>query len=218
VDSISFNKPILVSLSTTTENAEISYTLDGSTPNASSKRYSNPFLLKKSAIVKVQSFKNDFVASPITKRNYYIIDKKINGIRYKYYEGYWNKLPDFNTLTETKKGLIYNISLQAFERRESTFAVEFNSYIKIEKQGLYTFYTNSNDGSKLFINEELVVDNDGSHAKFERQGKIKLKAGIYPLKLQYFDSGGSQFLEAYIKGPGLSKQLIPVDKLMIHKE
>ena len=63
----------------------------------------------------------------------------------------------------------------------------------------------------------MVVDNDGLHGSFERMGRLKLKSGLHPIKLQYFDGGGSQSLEVFYKGPGISRQVIPVDKLMHRK-
>jgi len=44
-------------------------------------------------------------------------------------------------------------------------------------------------------------------------GKIKLSQGLHPFQLQYFDGGGSQALEVNYKGPGISRQKIPVNKL-----
>ncbi len=147
------------------------------------------------------------------QRNYYILDKEKNGLEYRYYEGSWQKLPDFQSLTEIRKGHVYDFNLDSFERRSAKFAVEFNGYLKIEKKGEYNFYTVSNDGSKLLIGDAIVVINDGSHGNFERQGKIKLEHGIHPIKVEYFDGGGSQALKVLYKGPGISRQIIPMDKL-----
>jgi hypothetical protein len=225
VDSIS-NTPITVSLSTKTDGAEIRYTLDGSTPNRKSHLYTKPLLLKMSSLVTAQSFKNDFTASPIVQRKFYIIKKRIdehgnytyeNGMEYYYYEGMWSKIPDFELLTELRKGQIYGFNLDGLERRFANFALEFVGYIKIEQGGKYTFYISSNDGSILYINDIPVVDNDGTHGDIERTGQIELTPGLHPLELHYFDGGGSQSLKVQYKGPGIERQIIPVDKLM-HRE
>ena len=222
-DTISIDKPILVSISSKTEGAEIRYTLDGSLPNRSSKLYTEAFLLKKSSVVIAQAFKNEYVVSASSQRKYFIISEikdengnysYKNGLEYHYYEGQWSKIPDFDLLTKTKKGLVFDFNLTDLERRALNFAVEFIGYIKIEQEGIYTFYTSSNDGSILFINNVPVVNNDGLHGDFEKNGKIKLKSGILPIKLQYFDGGGSQALKVFYKGPGISRQIIPIDKLM----
>ncbi|RLD83380.1 MAG: hypothetical protein DRJ07_06755, partial [Bacteroidetes bacterium] len=221
IDSIS-NSPILVSLSTKTDGAVIRYTLDRSKPNRNSQLYTGPLLLKNSTHITVRSFKNEFVSSPTNQRKFYILKKKVenkgnhtykNGMEYYYYEGMWSKIPDFEFLTETRKGQIYDFNLDHMERRFANFAVEFSGYFKIEQEGKYTFYVSSNDGSKLFINDIPVVDNDGTHGDIERTGRIELSPGLHPFKLHYFDGGGSQSLRVSYKGPGFERQSIPVDKL-----
>lgn len=52
--------------------------------------------------------------------------------------------------------------------------------IKIPQDGIWTFTTNSNDGSALFIGGKKVVDNDGSHYATEKHGRARLAAGYYP--------------------------------------
>ena len=159
------------------------------------------------------SFKKGLLSSPVVQRNFYIISER-NGIEYSYYEGNWENIPDFESLTEISKGRIYDFNLSGFERRPSNFAVEFRGYLKIELGGEYSFYTSSNDGSRLFIDDIAVVNNDGLHGDFERNGKIILEPGIHQIKLHYFDGGGSQALKVSYKGPGIKRQLISVDKLM----
>jgi len=217
-DSISFKSNIEVSLSTSTEGAEIRFTLDGSEPNETSTLYTKPIKLNKSTSVKMQSFKSDAVLSPSVHRNYYLLDKDKNGLQYSYYEGNWMNLPDFSSLTEIRKGHIYDFNLDSFERRSSKFAVDFRGYLIIEKKGEYNFYIASNDGSRLFIDNTIVIDNDGLHGDFERQGKIILEPGMHPIRLQYFDGGGSQALKVLYKGPGVSRQIIPMDRLMFRGE
>ena len=58
-----------------------------------------------------------------------------------------------------------------------------------------------------------IVENDGIHGNTERTGRIKLESGLHTIKLDYFDGGGSQSLNVQYKGPGVSRQLIPKDKL-----
>ena len=221
-DSISIEKPISVSIATKTMGAEIRYTLDGSEPNGSSLLYSHPILLKKSAIVSVRAYKDKYNSSPVVQHKYFVIKKRMedtgnynykNGMEYSYYEGIWSKVPDFTFLEINGKGQIDDFNLDNLERRFANFAIDFNGYIKIDQEGIYTFYVNSNDGSNLYVNDILVVENDGVHGSTERMGKIKLSQGLHPFQLQYFDGGGSQALEVNYKGPGISRQKIPVNKL-----
>lgn len=217
MDTVSINSPVRVSISSATPEADIRYTLDGSAPNKTSKIYTGPFTLKQSAAVKVCAFKDGLKPSSVVERNIYIVSEK-TGLVFRYFEGNWEKLPEFESLSPLKKGRIYDFNLASLPRRASNFAVEFSGFLKIEKAGEYRFYTNSNDGSRLFIGEKIVVDNDGLHGNFERQGRINLKSGLHPIKVQYFDGGGSQALRVLYKGPGIARQVIPVDKLRFSDE
>ena len=90
----------------------------------------------------------------------------------------------------------------------------FYGSIKIEQEGNYTFYTASNDGSLLTVNNIKVVDNDGPHGLQERSGSIYLKEGVHSLEVCYFQMGGGQELEVSWQGPGFEKiEMIKKDLL-----
>lgn len=135
------------------------------------------------------------------------------GLSYAYYENNdsrnrWYKLPDFNRISPVKSGTVGGFTL-APAQRSSHYALVFEGQIKIEKGGAYTFFTNSDDGSQLFINGTRVVDNDGWHAPQERSGKINLSAGNHAIRVVFYEHEGGEMLEVKWQGPGISKQLIP---------
>ncbi|NHN23186.1 PA14 domain-containing protein, partial [Bacillus amyloliquefaciens] len=84
-----------------------------------------------------------------------------------------------------------------------------------EKDGKYQFATQSDDGSKLFVDGKEVVNNDGNHGVEEKTGSTDLKAGKHAIKIQYYNNGGGFWLDAFYRGPGVAKQLIPADKLFV---
>jgi len=93
------------------------------------------------------------------------------------------------------------------------FALKYAGFIKIPEDGLYTFYTASDDGSVLLIDNKLVVNNDGEHAIVENSGNIMLNSGYHKIELLFFQAGGGMGLDASIQGPHLEKQIIPADIL-----
>ncbi|WP_276165815.1 FG-GAP-like repeat-containing protein [Zobellia alginiliquefaciens] len=97
------------------------------------------------------------------------------------------------------------------------YSIRYNGYIKIETPGSYTFYTNSDDGSKLFINDVEVVDNDGGHGARELSGNITLAAGIHRIKVLYFERAGAATLDVSYRGPSIAKQNIPFSTLFTSK-
>lgn len=138
-----------------------------------------------------------------------------NGISYQYYEGNWNYVPDFSKLKPKKSGTVSNYSLSP-AISNSYFSLQFNAQINITKSGDYTFYTSSDDGSKLYVNGQEVVDNDGTHGKQERSGKITLTAGMHDIKVAYFEKwGNDDILDVRYAGPGISKQIIPSNILFL---
>jgi len=136
----------------------------------------------------------------------------LNGLDYKYYEGSWSVLPNFAGLTPVKTGIVNNFDLSIANRTDQ-FGVEFTGYISVPADGIYTFYTTSDDGSKLWIDNRVVVDNDGLHGAIEKSGSIGLKAGKHYLRAQFFEQAGNQVFAVGYESAGMIKQLIPASAL-----
>jgi len=131
-----------------------------------------------------------------------------NGVNYSYYEGTWNSVPDFTKLTPIKTGVVNNFDISP-RNHQDYFAFKFESNIDIKTGGTYTFYVNSDDGSLLYIGNQLIVNNDGLHAPVEKNGSIYLAPGRYPIMIGYLDKSGWQTLIVSYSGPGIVKQSIP---------
>tara|TARA_Y100001933_G_scaffold263505_3_gene325272 strand:- start:360 stop:3737 length:3378 start_codon:yes stop_codon:yes gene_type:complete len=95
----------------------------------------------------------------------------------------------------------------------NSFSIRYSGYIQIDTEGSYTFYTSSDDGSKLFIDGTEVVDNDGAHGNQERSGTISLSAGLHDITVLFFENSGGETLTVQYQGPSISKQNIPFSKL-----
>lgn len=93
------------------------------------------------------------------------------------------------------------------------FSIRYTGYIQIDTPGSYTFYTTSDDGSKLYIDGTEVVDNDGTHGSQERSGNITLTAGLHDIRVLFFENSGGENLSVAYQGPSISKQNIPFSKL-----
>jgi hypothetical protein len=76
----------------------------------------------------------------------------------------------------------------------------------------YTLFVESDDGSRLYVGDELVVDNDGLHGMNEEAGQILLAAGLHRVRVEFFERGGGAGVIARIEGGGLVKQVIPADR------
>ncbi|HEX2534409.1 MAG TPA: fibronectin type III domain-containing protein, partial [Chitinophagaceae bacterium] len=110
-------------------------------------------------------------------------DSEGAGLDYQYYEvASMTALPSFNTLTHVKTGRVATPVL-GIQNRVNDFAVKYSGKLRITTGGTYTFYTASDEGSKLYIGAfdeaSLVVNNDGLHTKVEKSGTRTLAPGIY---------------------------------------
>ncbi len=70
------------------------------------------------------------------------------------------------------------------------FGMVIEGYLNIPKGNNYTFRLVSDDGSKLTIDEKIVIDHDGFHGASAKDGEIALKEGYHPFRVDYFEGGG----------------------------
>ena len=98
---------------------------------------------------------------------------------------------------------------------DNHFAIRWTGKIKIPKDGAYTFYLESDDGSRLLIDGKTVVDNGGLHDMQEQQGNAELKAGEHDLVIDYFENendGGAGCVLSW-KAKGVEKEVVPASAL-----
>ena len=98
---------------------------------------------------------------------------------------------------------------------DNHFAIRWNGKIKIPKDGVYTFYLESDDGSRLLIDGKTVVDNGGLHDMQEQEASTELKAGEHELRIDYFENendGGAGCVLSW-KTKGQAKEVVPASAL-----
>ncbi|MBK7106946.1 MAG: family 78 glycoside hydrolase catalytic domain [Ignavibacteriae bacterium] len=211
-DSILFSPDsVLVNIRQYSKNSEIRFTIDGSEPNINSLLFTKPFTVKKSTTVKAKVFRSKIDYSYSKSNRIIILDSLKNGLNYKYYIGAWQKLPDFSKLNPHKTGKMFDVNLNQFKHLDDKFGIVFNGEIEITKEGKYTFYLLSNDGSKLWIDNKLIADSDNMHVFLGNSGSIILAMGKHKIQLNYFQAGGGKGLELQYEGPNIEKQKIPAD-------
>jgi len=127
---------------------------------------------------------------------------------YTLYEGNFDEVPDFSLLLPDSSGQTTVISPNVTALTDN-FALVFNKTISIETAGNYSFSTTSDDGSKLYIDDVLLVDNDGIHNVTTVTGEIFLEPGEYSLRVEYFEATGGQTLTATFAFEGDDPQAIP---------
>ena len=117
------------------------------------------------------------------------------------------------------------------------FAIRFRGELAVDTPGTYTFWLLSDDGSKLYINDDLVINNDGIHGitnsrgrkelsknthvswsinrhsvELGKRGSIKLTAGMHPFEIEYFQGPRYEIaLQWFYLPPDGRRQIVPPD-------
>ena len=210
-----FLEKAVVSMKCDTEGADIYFTTDGKQPEKHGRKYTEPFTIDKTTTVKMIALKGGIASLPATA----IFSKTLfrqpvepgpvePGLRYNYYSGTFRMVHDFVEMEPVKSGTVSNFTIEPRES-ETFFGFDFRGYLKIPSEGLYTFYLKTNDGGKMYLAEEVIIDNDGLHPAIERTRTLALKKGTYPVMVKYFQEGGTNMFKVSWKGPGIEKQEIP---------
>jgi len=133
-------------------------------------------------------------------------------LAYRYYEGDWEKVPDFDTLKPVASGMAegFNVELAG---RHKNYALRFEGTIEVDRAGGYSFHTMSDDGSKLWVDDKLVVDNDGIHPNAHKMSRTRLTKGRHKIVVGFFQGGGQEELEVEFEGPGVPRG--PLDLALV---
>lgn len=126
---------------------------------------------------------------------------------------YYNDL-NFSILAERRKDPKvdfdwgYNQAVSSVN--PDNFSVRWTGFIQPLYSEIYTFYTFSDDGVRLWVNDRLIIDNWTDHATAENAGGLSLVAGQkYPIKMEFYERGGQAVAKLFWASPNQAKQLIP---------
>ncbi|HEY2720234.1 MAG TPA: PA14 domain-containing protein [Chitinophagaceae bacterium] len=128
-------------------------------------------------------------------------------------------LPDFDTMHA--RGTIYTREINIPDRswtqgfpgvtdRFEWFAIDYHGSFKAKKAGQYIFRLTSDDGSKLFIDGKLLIDNDGLHSLNSKTGEMDLDEESHAIRLEYFQGPRTQLaLQLFVKVGDQPEQIFP---------
>ncbi|HEY5911734.1 MAG TPA: PA14 domain-containing protein [Verrucomicrobiae bacterium] len=97
-----------------------------------------------------------------------------------------------------------------------TFSVRWTGKVQPRYTGTFTFYTTSDDGIRLWVNNQIVINNWTDHAPTENAGSIALQAGrFYDIKMEFYENGGGAVAQLSWSGPNVPKEIIPTTQLYL---
>jgi alpha-L-fucosidase len=190
-------------------NIQMRFTLDGREPTSESPEARGPIMLERTATVRARAFRGRRAVSPVAERTFTKVAARpavspgstTPGMNVEYFEGDWDRLPDFDAIEPVLTGKAAAFDLRP-RRRDDRFAFLYYGYLTVPEDGVYRFWTNSDDGSRLYVGDVLVVDNDGLHSEREAAGSIALARGAHLLTVTMFEKTGGHRLEVWMAGPG----------------
>ncbi len=194
----------------------VRFTTDGSEPDPGSGLFREPVVITGDTTVKARAFWSDGTASLVESRTFRRAEPlpaapsapEERGLAYEYFEGTFEKLPEFGTLTSARTGTAARPDV-GVAGRKAAFALRFTGFVRAPRTGVYVFSLRSDDGSKLSIGGREIVANDGVHGLTEERAELALEAGWHALEVLYFQGAGGLGLELGWSGPGLARTAVP---------
>src|SRR5260370_16045275 len=97
---------------------------------------------------------------------------------------------------------------------ETDFSVRFSGQVLADYSQTYTFYTRSDDGVRLWVNNQLLIDNWNGHAVTENQASIYLTAGQwYDIKMEDTQLGSAATIQLRWASPTIARAVLPASHL-----
>lgn len=199
------------------ESSSMFYTLDGSEPGTGSTLYTGPVNIDLGngektfkAVTVMPGGRKSAVMTGIfrqveLKRN---VDSELlaQGLVYELYKGEFSTASSFSQAADTS-GIIDAPGIPAGAPAEN-FGLVIRGLVKVPYDGIYTFYTSSDDGVILYIDGEKVVDGDTFHHGITNEGAVALMAGLHEIQVNYFQRQYRKSLSVSWEGPATERQTV----------
>ena len=213
-----FTDSILVTISDTTPGAQIHYTTDGTEPSLQSPLYSGAITLTNSAAIRAKAFVAGMYPSTTTIGTYLGPNSIGNGIglRGDYYS---NQLMTFNgtpALSRIDPSINFDWGGGSPDPSVSAdhFTVRWTGAVKAQFTEPYTFYLTGDDGVRLWINGQRLVDAWQDQGPTEYSATVSFVAGqLYNIQVDYYENGGGAVAKLEWSSPSTVRQFIPTSQL-----
>jgi hexosaminidase len=214
---------VTVELSNGITGSEIYYNTDGSEPDEKSKLYKGSMTLEPDKEIILKSVtvmpggRKSAVMTGIfrqaeLKEALQIDTSKLDrGLRFSLYKGEFNSVEEMGEKADSA-GSVSTVMIPA-GAPAANFGLVMDGYIMVPADGVYTFYTGSDDGVRVSIDGELIVDGDKVHHGITNEGRAALRAGLHPITVRYFQRLYRQSLGVSWEGPETARQTVPPETL-----
>lgn len=203
-------KPYKVWVFSPSDLIPLRYTIDGTEPGAQSELAKQEITLSGPSVVTVKAFtsrkvydktiKVEFKEGDMIKAGRKPKNIKPGGLRFSYYEGAWDSLPNFGKLKPVHTGIADKDFRLEKLPRQTNFGLLLEGYVEIKEDGYYVFVLDSDDGSNMYLSNRLLIDFDGLHGSGDaRTCLVPLQKGFHPVKIEMFQKeGGMNLFLGYV--------------------
>lgn len=213
-----FTNSVQVTLNDADPAATIHYTLDNSTPTANSPVYTGPFTVTNSVSVQCRAFKPGAVYTPVVTATF-VNSADIGQGTGLFGEYFANQLSTFtNPPTLTRIDPTINFDWNSSPPDPSigmtVYTVRWTGAVQPQFNETYTFYTTTDDGVRLWVDGQLLIDEWVDQAPTEWNGSITLAARQkYALSMEYYQNQGGAVATLSWSSPSTAKAIIPQTQL-----
>lgn len=213
-----------VELACSEPDVQIRYSIDGNAPDEDANLYTQSIQVTKSTALQMQAYKQGkpesgivtaYIGTDILQKASAVNQKLSRGIKFKYYEGEISRTSEIEKLPLLQEGVSNVVNIEE-AKSENNFAFVFDGFIKIPKDGQYKVHLNSNDGSILKLDGELLIENDGQHGSYEVSAPVSLEAGFHSIQIKYFQTGGGKDLKLSWESSDFGKSEV-ADSVLYHE-
>lgn len=130
-------------------------------------------------------------------------DFRLGGLSYKLFNGSFDAIPDFDSMTPSKSEKIQGsrMNIKKLGVNEN-FGVVFEGTLNLPADGEYAFGLDSDDGSRLIIDGKTIINYDKVHGMGNvKRAKAELAGGAHKLRVEFFERNGQEGLYAEVKSP-----------------
>lgn len=164
--------------------------------------------LRDAVQAKAAAIEDEFLAKSVTSEADGVRRPDFFELRYRFYRDTFDRLPDFSALKYEDAGDLPAGLIDLKPRtRDDAFGFVFEGLLVVPEAGEYTFHLDSDDGSRLTVNETTVVEYDGTHRLGkERSATVELPRGRIPVRLEYFQQKDGLGLNLAWSGPDFARR------------
>lgn len=213
-DSFIIASNINLTLKPSVSNAKIYYTLNNYLPNETDLLYTAPIKIdieksqtKTLQTVEISPSGRKSVINKVTFYNHepfvpMALDTVYAGLKYKILSGNFTASAQLDSATVIDTGTTKSVKVAALKKNNRAFGAIYQGYMRIDLNGNYNLGLKSDNGSQLYLDDELVVDNDGKHETAQKSSLVPMLKGYHKIKIKYFDAGDASTLRVYLNLAG----------------